>query len=147
MLVYRRSMASRWNGRTVVVTHVSYFSRQTSRLRRVCSSRMMLVKKYGEAISQERIVGNCGLKEFFPHITRQVWPKFKRCVAQQQLKLPGQIIHMLPPMIGQICLLSIFYCRSDPSSIGTIPISQLSNLTYVNPPNTSPVYSERSLFP
>jgi len=31
---------------------------------------MMLVKKYGEAISQERLVGNCGLKEFFLHITR-----------------------------------------------------------------------------
>ena len=27
-------------------------------------------------------------------------------MAQQQLKLPGQIIHMLPPMIGQICLLT-----------------------------------------
>ena len=52
--------------------HSSAFavSRQVGRLRRVCSSRMMLVKKYGEAISQERIVGNCGLKEFFLHITR-----------------------------------------------------------------------------
>jgi len=30
----------------------------------------MLMKKYSEAISQERIVGNSGLKEFFLHITR-----------------------------------------------------------------------------
>jgi len=28
------------------------------------------MKKYSEAISQERIVGNSGLKEFFLHITR-----------------------------------------------------------------------------
>jgi hypothetical protein len=28
------------------------------------------MKKYGEAISQERIVGNSSLKEFFLHITR-----------------------------------------------------------------------------
>lgn len=46
------------------------FSRQVSRLRRVCSSRMMVMKKYGEAISQERIVGNSSRKEFFLHITR-----------------------------------------------------------------------------
>jgi hypothetical protein len=52
--------------------HLSAFavSRQVGRLRRVCSSRMMLMKKYGEAISQERIVGNRGLKESFLHITR-----------------------------------------------------------------------------
>jgi hypothetical protein len=31
---------------------------------------MMVMKKYGEAISQERIVGNCSLKEFFLRITR-----------------------------------------------------------------------------
>ena len=43
---------------------------QLSRLRRVCSSRMMLMKKYGNAISQERIVGNSGLKEPFLYITR-----------------------------------------------------------------------------
>jgi len=42
---------------------------------------MMVMKKYGEAISQERIVGNSSLKEFFLHVTRQVWPKFKCCVA------------------------------------------------------------------
>jgi len=42
---------------------------------------MMVMKKYGEAISQERIVGNSSLKKLFLHITRQVWPKFKRCVA------------------------------------------------------------------
>ena len=45
-------------------------SRQVSRLRRVCSSRMMLMEKYGNAISQERIVGNSGLKEPFLYITR-----------------------------------------------------------------------------
>jgi hypothetical protein len=28
------------------------------------------MKKYGEAISQERIVGNSSLKELFLHITR-----------------------------------------------------------------------------
>jgi hypothetical protein len=43
---------------------------KVSRLRRVCSSRMMLMKKYGNAISQERIVGNSGLKEPFLYITR-----------------------------------------------------------------------------
>jgi len=31
---------------------------------------MMVMKKYGEVISQERIVGNSGLKEFFLYITR-----------------------------------------------------------------------------
>jgi len=31
---------------------------------------MMVMKKYGEAISQERIVGNSSLKEFFLHVTR-----------------------------------------------------------------------------
>jgi hypothetical protein len=56
----------------------------------------MVMKKYGEVVSQERIVGNRGLKESFLHLTRQVWPKLKCCVAQQQLKLPGQVIHMPP---------------------------------------------------
>jgi hypothetical protein len=60
------------------MTYVSHASRQASRFRRVCSSRMMVVKKYGEAISQERIVGNSSLEEFFLHITRQIWPKLKR---------------------------------------------------------------------
>jgi len=31
---------------------------------------MMVMKKYGEAISQERIVGNSSLKESFLHLTR-----------------------------------------------------------------------------
>jgi hypothetical protein len=31
---------------------------------------MMVMKKYREAISQERIVGNGSLKEFFLHVTR-----------------------------------------------------------------------------
>jgi hypothetical protein len=31
---------------------------------------MMVMKKYGEAISQERVVGNGSLKQFFLHITR-----------------------------------------------------------------------------
>jgi hypothetical protein len=31
---------------------------------------MMVMKKYGEAVSQERIVGNSSLKELFLHITR-----------------------------------------------------------------------------
>jgi hypothetical protein len=31
---------------------------------------MMIMKKYGEAISHERAVGDSGLKEFFLHITR-----------------------------------------------------------------------------
>jgi hypothetical protein len=42
---------------------------------------MMVMKKYGEAISQVRIVGNSSFKEPFLHITRQVWPKLERCVA------------------------------------------------------------------
>jgi uncharacterized circularly permuted ATP-grasp superfamily protein len=57
---------------------------------------MMVMKKHGEAVSQERIVGNGSLKESFLHITRQVRPKPERRVAQQQLKLLGQIIHMPP---------------------------------------------------
>jgi hypothetical protein len=39
---------------------------------------MMVMKKYREAIPQERIVGNGNLKKLFLHITRQVWPKLKR---------------------------------------------------------------------
>jgi hypothetical protein len=31
---------------------------------------MVVMKKYGEAISQERIVGNSNLKKLFLHITR-----------------------------------------------------------------------------
>jgi hypothetical protein len=57
---------------------------------------MMVVKEYGEAVSQQGIVGNRSLKEFFLHVARQLGPKLKRRVAQQQLKLPGQIIHMPP---------------------------------------------------
>jgi hypothetical protein len=57
---------------------------------------MMVMKKHGEAVSQERIVGNGCLKESFLHITRQVRPKPERRVTQQQLKLLGQIIHMPP---------------------------------------------------
>jgi hypothetical protein len=44
---------------------------------------MMVMKKYGEAVSQERIVGNGCLKESFLHITRQVRPKPERRVTQQ----------------------------------------------------------------
>jgi hypothetical protein len=55
---------------------------------------MMVMKKHGEAVSQERIVGNGGLKESFLHIARQVRPKPERRATQQQLKLLGQIIHM-----------------------------------------------------
>jgi len=42
---------------------------------------MMVMEKYSEAVSQERIVGNSGLKKLFLHITRQVRPKFERCAA------------------------------------------------------------------
>jgi len=42
---------------------------------------MMIMEKNGEAVPQERIVGNSSLKEFFLHVARQVWPKLKRCVA------------------------------------------------------------------
>jgi hypothetical protein len=57
---------------------------------------MMVMKKYGEAVSQHGIVGNSCLKESFLDIARQVRPKSKRRMTQQQLKLPGQIIHMPP---------------------------------------------------
>ena len=57
---------------------------------------MMVVKKYGEAVSQQRIVRNSGLEKSFLHIARQVRPKPERRVAQQQLKLLGQVIHMPP---------------------------------------------------
>ena len=46
------------------------FSSQVSRLRRVRSPRMMVMKKYSEAISQEKIVGNSSLKELFLHVAR-----------------------------------------------------------------------------
>jgi hypothetical protein len=62
----------------------------------MCGSWMMVVKKYGEAVSQQRIVGNSGLEKSFLHITRQVRPKPERRMAQQQLKLLGQVIHMPP---------------------------------------------------
>jgi hypothetical protein len=42
---------------------------------------MMVVKKYGEAISQERIVRNGSLKKPFLHVTGQIWPKSKRGMA------------------------------------------------------------------
>jgi hypothetical protein len=54
-----------------------------SRLWRVRGSGMMIVKKHCEVISQQRIVGDGGLKEFFLHIARQVRPKRKRGAAQQ----------------------------------------------------------------
>jgi hypothetical protein len=57
---------------------------------------MMIVKKDGEAVSQERIVGNGGLKQLFLHITGQVRPELKRCMTQQQLKFVGQTIHVTP---------------------------------------------------
>jgi len=31
---------------------------------------MVVMKKYGEAVSQERIAGNSSLKQLFLHITR-----------------------------------------------------------------------------
>src|ERR1035437_7443659 len=45
--------------------NVGHLSRQVSRLGRVCSSRMMVMEKHGEAVPQERIVGNRSLREFF----------------------------------------------------------------------------------
>jgi hypothetical protein len=60
---------------------------------------MMVMKKYSEAVSQERVVGNGSLKELFLHVTRQVRPQLKCCVTQQQLKPVGQIIHV-PPVIA-----------------------------------------------
>jgi hypothetical protein len=85
---------------------------------------MMVMKKYGEAVSQQRIVGNSGLKESFLHIARQVRPKPKRRVTQQQLKLPGQIIHM-PPLAYDGGLLPT---QLSQVSRG-IAISQISDLT------------------
>jgi hypothetical protein len=84
--------ANRCNGKSVVVTHVL----QVGRLGRVHSSGMMVMKKNGEVVSQQRIVGNGSLEQSFLHFTRQVRPKPERSVAQQKLKLPGQIIHMPP---------------------------------------------------
>jgi hypothetical protein len=57
---------------------------------------MMVMKKYGEAVSQQGIVGDSCLKESLLYIARQVRPKSKRRVTQQQLKVPGRIIHMPP---------------------------------------------------
>ena len=74
----------------------SQFSRRIRRLGWMCGSWMMVVKKYGEAVSQQRIVRNSGLEKSFLHIARQVRPKPERRVAQQQLKLLGQIVHMPP---------------------------------------------------
>jgi late competence protein required for DNA uptake (superfamily II DNA/RNA helicase) len=39
-------------------------------LKRVCSFRVMVMKKHREAVSQERIVWNGSLKELFLHIAR-----------------------------------------------------------------------------
>ena len=56
-------------------------SRQAGRLGRVCSSWMMVMQKYSEAVSQERVVGNGSIKELFLHVTRQVRPQLKCCVT------------------------------------------------------------------
>ena len=100
------------------------FSRRIRRLGRVCGSWMMVVKKYGEAVSQQRIVGNSGLKESFLHIARQVRPKPERRVTQQQLKLLGQIIHM-PPLAYDGGLLPTHVSQLSRG----IAISQISDLT------------------
>jgi hypothetical protein len=63
----RRSGPFNSDGAIRPLLHVS---RHVSRLRRVCSSRMMVMKKYGEAISQERIIRDSSLKKSFLHITR-----------------------------------------------------------------------------
>jgi hypothetical protein len=47
----------------------------------MCGSRMMVVKKYSEVVSQERVVGNGSLKELFLHVTGQVRPQLKCCVT------------------------------------------------------------------
>ena len=65
------------------------------------SSRMMSMKKHSEAVSQERVVRNGSLKERFLHVPRQLRPQLERGVTQQELKLPGQIIHMPPCFLGQ----------------------------------------------
>jgi len=39
------------------------------------------IKKYGKAVSQERIVGHGSLKELFLHVTRQVRPQLECCVT------------------------------------------------------------------
>jgi hypothetical protein len=85
---------------------------------------MMVMKKNGEAVSQERIVGNGSLKESFLHITRQVRPKPERRVTQQQLKLLGQIIHM-PPLAYDEGLLPTHVSQLSRG----IAISQISDLT------------------
>jgi len=85
---------------------------------------MMVVKKYGEAVSQQRIVANSGLKEAFLHIARQVRPKPERRMTQQQLKLLGQIIHM-PPLAHDGGLLPT---QLSQLNRGTA-ISQISDLT------------------
>jgi hypothetical protein len=41
----------------------------------------MVMKKYSEAVSQQRIVGNGSLKDPFLHITRKVCPQLERCVT------------------------------------------------------------------
>jgi len=77
---------------------------------------MMVVKKYGEAISQERIVGNGCLKKSFLHVSWQIRPKPERCVAQQQLKFPGQVIHMPPLGFGLVVRLENISEASDMSA-------------------------------
>jgi len=42
---------------------------------------MMLMKKYSEAVSQERVVGDGSLKELFLRIARQVRPQLERCLT------------------------------------------------------------------
>src|SRR5579872_1434189 len=91
---------------------------------------MMVVKKYGEAISQERIVGNGCLKKSFLHVSRKVRPKSERCVAQQQLKFPGQVIHMPPLGFDLVVRLEKISGASDMSA--DQPIALLL-LRLVNP--------------
>lgn len=63
---------------------------------------MMVVKKYSEAVSQQRIVGNGSLEEPFLHVTREVRPQLECGVPQQQLKPVGQIVHMAPVIACQV---------------------------------------------
>lgn len=73
---------------------------------------MMVMKKYSEAVSQKRIVGNGSLKESFLHVTRQIRPQLKCCVTQQQFESVGQIIHVPPLNACQVNRVRTFVAAS-----------------------------------
>jgi hypothetical protein len=60
---------------------------------------MMVVKKYRQPVSSDRIERNRRFEKFFLHLARQIGPKSKCCAAQKSLKLSG-VIHFFYPKVA-----------------------------------------------